>query len=496
MKTLEELEIDIKTIKRMKNKQLGYFMFFCYKVMQKYANDNERLCKIAKELDIELTMIVHYAKKYEKASRIVQELGFNLQDIYDMQKSNKDFEYFCYTIYQKFANDYMMLNLIATTLEIRANDIEVYAKRYKNEDSINYQNPFRAMAKKDMYIKRGYNEKHEDIIKMLLTCDNQDELNTYLYNNLSLLKDKRFIASYIINMYPKNAKKILERVNDKLRAFKEYLNRLKENDQEEKNEKKERELSINANYYQQQIMRDDTSKSFYDFSIKNKIDRKTLSACIGIWKQKKENGQLVYNILLERLNTNRKNYYNQFNNLIDKVLPLVNSYIKVGNAVRKFDIVDLFTYFGNDLSDILSTLIENYSDYTYGKEEDKEIASQISRLKKLIRDVSFNYTNLDKKDYHYSSFSLEQEFIDMELKKKTVVQQDQIVDDHIEKVPYLVSSLEKEEIFDTLMAYKIPVNSQNYDLMLKHINHGTIEIITRENIDYYLEVNNKKELKK
>ena len=492
METLEELGFDIEKIKKNQNKKLGYFMFFCYIVMQKYANDDQNLHKIAKSLNTKLTMINHYAQKYEKAMKIVQELGFDLQEVYAMQKSNKDFEYFCYLVYQKYANDYMTLNLIAATVEIHAEDIGIYARKYKNEDSINYHNPFRAMAKKNIYMQNGYDKKHEDIISMLLTCDNQDELNTFLYNNLYLLRDKRFITSYIMNMYPTGAKKILEQINIKLKAFKEYLIRLKEDAKEKENEKKKREITINASFYQKQILTDHKSKSFYDFAVRNKIDRNVMNAYIEIWKQRKENGQPVYDILLEKLNKNRKEYYNQFNNLIDKILPLANSYIKVGKTVRKFDIIDLFTYFGNDLSEVLSTLIENYGDYTYSREEDREIAEQISILKKLIREILSSYTGLDRKDYHYSPFSLEKEFIEMEMKKETIIQQDQFKDDHLEKVPYHVSSFDKEEIFDTLMAYRIPINSRNYNLMLRHINKGKIEIITRENVDYYLDNLNKK----
>ena len=491
MEELLNLGFDIDKIKKIKGKKQGYFMYVCYTIMQKYQNNNEILNEIAQKLNIKISEIVANAQKFIKVNDFTNEIGFDLNEVCNFKKAGKDFQYFCVAVLKKFSNNSNALNSIAEILDIRVDDISHYAKKHKDESASNYNDPYRAMIKRDEYIKNGYGKPFEEIMSKIINSNNQDELNAYLFENLQLIRDKRFITSYVINMYPRESKKMFELINTKLKAFSLFLQKKKEKAIEEKKRKKQEDINYKSHIYKQEIMKDNISRGFYDFCDRNKIDRKEFTACIEIWKQEKEGNRTVYDILSEKLNINRKKYFEQFNNLIDKILPLITQYIKVGNTVRKFDIIDCYTYFGNDLEEVLPTIIENYSQYSYEKEENKEITTQLAYLKKFIREISSNYTNLESKDYHYSSVSLEKEFIEAELKNETVVNQDKLVDGKIIKEPYKVSALEKEEIFDIMSAYRIPINTKNYNFMLKHLNNGKIEIITRDNVDYLIKENSK-----
>lgn len=418
---------------------------------------------------------------------------FDLEKVKDMDKDSDEFKYFCYVLYTDCKKKKKDLEIVCETLKLDFHDVRKKAKNYQKNDLHNYKNVFSANDKRENYIKHGFGNGKAAFVEQLLITEDEDEiLELLVKQNMPINNLSGIIQGYIINMYPMESEHLLKEIEKKLDVYRKYS---KENYLKYLQIDHDEFVEVRASFAMRlakDILEHDTETLFFKQLPKRyHLGLGVFESVLEIWKKEK-----VYDLIVQKFEQNRNKRQSDYEDVIRKILPLTEkNAIRIGNNTRTMDLIDLYSYFGEDIDIIMDIFKEKKELFEENPQDRWTTNRRYSMLKSKVMTNFANNGGVVNFQGNVSVFSdLEKNVIERALSDRREINFTKFDKDGFPVFGsgYVLTSEDKLRICDALHSLNLPVTLSNYDAMVRHFNDGNVELITRDNIDEYLEKQNQK----
>lgn len=411
----------------------------------------------------------------------IEELGYTLEEVKKYRKSSDEFQSFCYQALERYKNENESLNRIANAINLKINDILTGARKYKEE---------RKIVKRDREQKKlkAMEQKHNRMINLIKSLVKAKDTNQIIHileeENIQNeeLNVKDFI-DYAYELYPINYEDVLRKLKKCFNVYRIYLDELTAEeeidvpDEVSKDAPKEYDptLKKEAQDYFYMVMKDEELKNVADLI--QKYQHKNYIKYRDVLKAINENGQTLYDIMYSKMLDNRKKYfYKKYADKILKVLPIVDKPIKAMDGYRNFDIVDCYTYFRDDLKNILTTLYYCFPTNT----SDDELNRKIVYLKNVLEKNRVKYDN-----YGYTAnFGFFNVSDDHEANVINTIMNTKY--NFSKEKGNFLSDENKMRILTSMKENNIPITLQTFEMVINKYNGHDLDLITEETLKDYL----------
>lgn len=411
---------------------------------------------------------------------------FDIERISKINHNSAEFHDFCFMLMNTYGNDVKELKKYAEMLGVTVSDIKKIAKYYHEKDKeLDYQMPGNAIRKRKLYITSGYDKINGELTEKVLKAEDEKVIINLLKAENKTPDDLYAkMSGYVKNMYPDNSDKLLDILAKKVNIYRNYSNKAyKEAIQKEKIQF-DATRRIEALSLAKEILEHDNK------TISLKQIPKVYHIGAGIYLSIREAWikENVFEHIVNKLKANRTNRMHEYKDIISKLLPLASdNMIPVGNKFRKIDIIDCYTYFGDDFEVIQEICDDGIEINGETLEQTKKLHKELGVIKGLLKQ---KFPNLNKKlDITYNiSSDLEDSVIEKFLREKREIDFQKFDKDGfpIAGSGYELTVEDKKMMVDIMRNYNIPITSGTFDTMVKHFHNGKIELITPDNIDEYL----------
>lgn len=426
----------------------------------------------------------------------IEELGYRYEEIANFKRGTEDFNDFCMQVAQKYGDNPNVLNKIAALFGLRGSEMLFNAKKHKNETTIGYY-----AQKRDLKAKEEEYHQIGELVKKLIAVHTKEEVIQVLSlpQFRGLVIKNALIKDYIYDNYYDKAFPVFRKISKCLTFYLQYLKEQEEKaklSEEEKRRKHAEEMADKAKEKEEMVKQ--KAIELYDFLLEHDEYLRLEDVRLGLGKINKQISQNMYNNIVKFWHTDLVNGISRFDilqnefkkrkllilekeygQMIENILPLVDSDIAVGDDTRTFDTLDCLTYFKSDFN----TIVE-YLRYKYVPQEDddelrKKELKEAAILKNMMLIAISKIPQLENNNPSITFFT--------ELEKEAI--------QNILEFKFNYSGLEnkylayedKLAIIDGLKKAGIPITRQLFEYAINKYHNGKLELITQENVYDYLE---------
>ena len=413
-------------------------------------------------------------------------MGFDISHVAKLRRNSDEFKDFCYMACEKYQNDEAMLFHIAEMLNLTVYELKAYARLNKELDKYyDYNIEYNSNIKKKRYITSGNSSVHGDFIEKLLKEENTDKIIELFEEQKDIIDNFRYsFEAYIYNMYPNKIDMLMDNLDRKFKLYQEYVHNKKQEKVDRSKDEHKAGRKIEALNLLKEILENDNEITAIT-QIPHKYHITGIYQSIyDIWVEEK-----VLGLIYAKIKNNRMNRISLYQDKVSDILPLMDpNGIKMDEYKRSFDIVDCYTYFGDDIEYIMEVLRKGI-DISGSKEEQRLMRNRVGRLKSFLSQNIINSYNGGASLTFNVTDDLKEHLMEKVLTEKYEVDFTEHDKDgfSVSGSGHVVTKDEKVMIFKAMEEYQVPFTTRTFELMLKRLHNGQLYIIDENTLTNYLE---------